>query len=59
MNNCAESQTKVCKAYMTDMYVNILKSYTRCVPNERYILKANILEMLDKTKTLIENQSKN
>ena len=58
MNDCAESQTKVCSAHIKDCYGRVAMSYNKCKSSERDILKKNICEMLDKFKDLLNTQSK-
>ena len=50
---CLESQRRVCKAYITDCYSHLAKSYHKCNAEEREALKMDIVEMLDKVKQLI------
>lgn len=57
MNNCAESQTRVCKAYITDCYSHLANSYNICKSGERQILKKNIFDMLDRMKSLLNNEN--
>lgn len=52
-NNCAESQTRYCKAYIADCYGRLASSLNTCRSAEQEILKNNILDMLDRIKTLI------
>ena len=50
MNNCAESQTKYCRAFIGDMYSHLARALNQCKSDERDILIKNILSMLDKVK---------
>lgn len=54
MYDCANSQTKICKAYISDCYGNISKAYNGCNVSERPMLKRNIYDMLDRVKQLID-----
>ena len=58
MNDCAETQTRVCKAYVADCYGRLAESYNKCKPEERYILKKNIFDMLDRIKLLLDKDNK-
>lgn len=58
MNDCAESQTKICKAHINDCYMHLATSLNRCRSAEQSTLKRNIINMLDKTKLLIEGKYK-
>lgn len=57
MNNCAESQTKVCKAYISDCYGHLARSVNVCISAERQILKKNIFDMFDRMKMLLNNET--
>lgn len=56
MNDCSESQTRVCKAYIADCYGHIAMAYNTCKSGERQILKKNIFDMLDRIKMRLNNE---
>lgn len=55
MNDCAESQTRICKAYISDCYGHLAKSVNACKCAERVVLKKNVYDMLDRVKALLNN----
>lgn len=57
--NCAESQTRICKAYIADCYGHLATSFNSCKSAERQALKNNVFSMLDRIKTLLDNKPLN
>lgn len=55
LKNCAENQTRICKAYIVDCYGHIANAFNTCKNAEREILKNNIFDMLDRIKILLNN----
>lgn len=55
MNNCAEIQTRACKAYISDCYGRLADAHNKCNSAERSILRKNIFDMLDRVKALLSN----
>lgn len=59
MKNCAESMARYAKAYSADYYSKLSEIYNRCNSAERQILKKNIFDMLDRMKSLLDNEKSN
>jgi len=55
--NCADTQTKVCKLYISEAYSGIARAYNKCVSAERVILRRNILDMLDRVRELLGEET--
>jgi len=56
MKTCADRQTKICRAYIGDCYFHLARAYNECNGAERQILKKNINDMLDRVKSLLNNE---
>lgn len=56
MNDCAESVSRVCKAYIADCYGHLANSFNTCRGAERQILKRKVFGMLDRVKSLLDNE---
>lgn len=48
--------TRYAKAYSADYYSKLSEIYNRCQSAERKILKKNIFDMLDRIKSLLDNE---
>jgi len=57
MNNCAETQTKVCKAFAYDFYMQLSKSFKVCAPGERDALRKNVIDILESITAKVSGES--